>query len=99
MIMSILIIIAALLLQSWDWIFKPRSVTCPQGWYVNGVRPSGATQCLPSPPPNCGEPRPPHDQPCPEAAVEIPRRVYCEDNEQPLVVDERSVRCAKGSRT
>lgn len=95
MIEPIVIAILALLLQVWDSIFKPRTASCPSGFFVEGVRPTGETRCLPVPPPNCGEPRPPHDQPCPDDPRSLELRVWCESDELAVVVDERTISCSR----
>lgn len=67
--------------------------TCPAGWYIEGVRSSGQTQCRPVPPAHCGEPVPPDNVPCPRDDRRIPIAIYCTNGQQPIVVNERTVGC------
>ena len=73
----------------------PPMATCPRGWYVEGVRPSGRSRCLPAPPPNCGEPVPPNNGPCPLDSRETEVAVYCTGGSHPIVVNERTVGCTR----
>ncbi len=68
---------------------------CREGWFVEGVRPSGVTRCLPVPPRHCGEPVPPDNQPCPHDDRVEWRAVYCTGGSKPIVVDERTVGCQR----
>lgn len=68
-------------------------VTCPPGWYIEGVRPSGRTQCRPTPPPSCGEPVPPNNAPCAHDERTIPLELYCTGGSVPIVVNERVAGC------
>jgi hypothetical protein len=77
-------------------IVRPERVIAPVGWYVEGVRPTGETVVRPSPPPNCEEPVPPHDGPCPPDDREIGVRVHCTGGTRPIVVNERVVGCQPG---
>lgn len=66
--------------------------TCPPGWSVNGVRPTGAYECLgPLHPPGCGEPDE-TSPPCVRPAVKA-GRIYCTNGTRPIVVDHRTVGC------
>lgn len=67
---------------------------CRDGWFVQGVRPSGATTCEQAPPPRCGEPVPPYQQPCP-ASSSYPMAIYCTGGSRPIVVDYRTVGCTR----
>lgn len=91
MIAYLLIAIAALILQLWDFAVRPSSARCPRDWYAMGVRPSGRTTCVPEPPLGCGEPT--GGPRCAEDPREIPREIYCTGGAQPIVVDERTVSC------
>jgi hypothetical protein len=74
-------------------VVQPRRATCPTGWSVEGVRPSGRTQCRPVPPAHCGEPVPPDNKPCPRDERAIRLEIYCTNGQQPIVVNERTVGC------
>ena len=90
---------ASLLLRAYTAVARPSSLTCPPGTYANGVRPSGATQCVLAPSGTgseecvaggaCG-PWPP------QPALDV--RVWCSGVEQPRT-DGRRVWCADGRRT
>lgn len=68
---------------------------CRDGWFVEGIRPNGMTQCRPKPPTRCGEPGPPDNQPCPQDdRVEL-RAIYCTGGTRPIVVDDRTVGCQR----
>ena len=74
----------------------PTRATCPIGWYVEGVRPSGKTRCRPVPPPRCGEPVPPDNGPCPRDERSIPLEIHCTGGSHPIVVgDGRTVGCQR----
>lgn len=68
---------------------------CREGWFVDGVRPSGVTRCRPAPPPRCGEPVPPHNQPCPKDERAELMVIYCTGGTRPIVVDDRTVGCQR----
>ena len=68
---------------------------CRPGWYVEGVRPSGLTVCRPAPPPDCGEPVPPFEQPCPRDDRYEPMAIYCTGGARAIVVDSRTVGCQR----
>ena len=67
---------------------------CAPGWYVEGVRPSGKSSCVQSPPRNCGEPVPPHNQPCPDGS-RFDVQIYCTNGLIPLVIDHRTLGCRR----
>lgn len=68
---------------------------CAPGWYLEGIRPSGYTQCKPSPPAYCGEPVPPFNKPCPRDERSSPVVIYCTGGAHPIVVDARTVGCQR----
>jgi hypothetical protein len=76
-------------------VTQPTTATCPRGWTIDGVRPTGVSRCTPAPPPNCGEPVPPYNQPCPDDARELPMRIWCTGGSRPIVVNERTVGCTR----
>lgn len=84
--LSMLVIVSSSLL-------RPTHATCPPGWYVEGVRPSGATQCRPAPPQRCGEPVPPDNAPCPPDARAIRIEIHCTNGQLPIVIGSRTVGC------
>lgn len=84
-------ILAAVVIVTMAWTVA----TCPRGWYVEGVRPSGHSRCLPVPPPSCGEPVPPNNAPCPSDSRELPIAVYCTGGSHPIVLNERTVGCTR----
>jgi hypothetical protein len=68
----------------------PTHARCPsaRGWMGNGIRPDGSFQCL-------------HHELVESDAVadaELQGRIYCGATEQPIVVDERSFRCASRAK-
>lgn len=66
--------------------------TCPPGWSNNGIRPTGAYECLgPLSPPGCGEPDD-ISPPCIKPAIKT-GRIYCTSGTRPIVVDARTVGC------
>ena len=66
--------------------------SCPPGWSVNGIRPSGEYECLGElRPPGCGEPdatSPPCMRPASSRG-----RLYCTGGTIPIVVDHKTVGC------
>lgn len=70
-------------------LFVPR--VCRPGWYVEGIRPTGAARCRPVPPKHCGEPVPPDNKPCPPDDRSEPIGIYCTGGSHPIVVDSRTV--------
>jgi hypothetical protein len=66
---------------------------CPDGYYVNGVRPSGRSTCREVPPTrDCGEPK--WSPPCPEPRT-FPVRIYCTGGSVPLVLDDATIGCMR----
>jgi hypothetical protein len=71
----------------------PPIARCPDGYYVNGVRPSGKSTCREIPPTrDCGEPK--FSPPCPEPRT-FPIRIYCTGGSQPIVVDDATIGCMR----
>lgn len=95
MISEVLGTLFAIVAFCWGIATHPTRATCPSGWAVEGVRPSGASRCVPSPPPNCGEPVPPYDMPCPHDERELLVRIYCTGGSHAIVVDERTIGCTR----
>jgi hypothetical protein len=94
-IVEVLFALAAIVLLCGSMALRPAHARCPPDWYVEGVRPSGVSRCLPSPPRDCGEPVPPHNGPCPADARELPVRIYCTGGSRAIVVDERTIGCTR----
>jgi hypothetical protein len=67
-------------------LVQPRRARCPDGMYVNGVRPSGAFECRIAP-------KLKHEAP-PDS--ELGGRIYCTGGTRPIVVDYRTVGCQRG---
>ena len=68
-------------------------VTCPLGWWAEGVRPSGETTCRRVAPRDC-----PSNAPCADGYVEtmMSARVYCSDDQRPVALDDgRTVTCRR----
>lgn len=67
---------------------------CPVGSYVEGVRSSGESTCVSTPPNDgCGEPY--EEAPiCPESRRE-PIRIYCTGGAEPIVIDHRTIGCQR----
>lgn len=95
--MIILLALVSWWLELRSWLTRPREVTCPPGWYVNGAPPSGITQCIAVPPPDDDCYR---DNPCTGDGelLTLPVRVWCEEGEMPVVIDERHAGCRRGVR-
>lgn len=79
---------------------RPRTVACERGFYLNGVRPSGETECIQvspvTPGDECGR-----GETCSGDWPDMPSypvRVWCDEGEMAVVVDERTARCMRGSR-
>ncbi len=68
---------------------RPFMITCPHGWWIDGVRPSGASACLYTP----GREDWPAITDRPVIAIDV--RIYCVAGERPLVIDERSIACVR----
>ncbi len=64
-------------------VTEPRLVRCPPNWYVMGVPPSGRTTCN----------RPSRDEldESPEPSIGV--RIYCTNNQRPIVRDFRTIGC------
>lgn len=71
-------------------VLQPTRVRCPHGWWVNGVRPSGAFECRKTPrsivTPSAAEV---HEI---DSDWMIAGDLYCGE-QLPIVVDERTVGC------
>jgi hypothetical protein len=92
---EVILALTAIVTLCWGIAMHPTSASCPRGWSVEGVRPSGVSHCTPSPPPNCGEPVPPYNMPCPHDDRELPVRIYCTGGSHAIVVDERTIGCTR----
>lgn len=96
-LISIAILLAILLAVAAARTFAtPLERHCPEpGWYLNGVRPSGAYQCLPV----LGDPERDLDDArerrvfADERALE--GRIHCTGGARPIVVDYRTVGCQR----
>ncbi len=77
-----------------SWAIRPHELTCPPWSYVEGVRLSGRTSCVQTPPRGCGESRGQHNQACLEG-LRFDVRVWCGPGEEPRVVDSRRVECRR----
>lgn len=74
-----------------------RDASCEKTEYIEirSDRCRGCFECRPAVPPSAREPRG-HEQDAhygPEYDAVSAGRLQCRDNEQPMIVDERSVRC------
>lgn len=76
-------------------LVRPTHVICPPGWYAEGVRPNGATTCLPAPSgPDVISTHGVEDRSVqPPGAIEA--RIYCTGGAHPIVVDARTVGCQR----
>ncbi len=87
--------IASILVLCVCMLVKPTHVICPAGWYVNGVRPSGQTECLPVP--SGFEEL--TDRGIVDHSIEPPGyvrvRIYCTGGMRPIVVDQRTIGCQR----
>lgn len=87
-------LVVGMFLLALSALVQPTRASCPRGWWVNGVRPSGITECFPVPPEDHGCAG---SAPCPDhpSVPGLPMRVYCAEGTQPIAVDERTVVCKK----
>lgn len=100
MIPPLLIWLAGALLRVIAAIARPRVATCPPGYYVEGVRPSGETTCVSTWDPRPDDTKSPEG--CHHGVLEVPRlptRVWCEPAELAVVINERTVGCRKARGT
>lgn len=85
-----------LVLQVLAMLVTPARATCPSGHYVNGIRPSGAFSCLPTP---VGDPEYDGTYGKPDRSVQPPgeleSRIYCTGGTHPVVRDHRTVGCQR----
>lgn len=87
------VVLSVLLLVAFA-IVRPERATCPPGSYVEGVRPSGATQCLSVEPDyDCSGANRCHGR---AARWRVPMRIACTGGMRPIVVDGRTVGCQRG---
>lgn len=65
-------------------IARPTRLTCPRGYFVNGVRETGASECI-------------RDS---ETPASFRVRIYCTGGSVPLVsdVDGRTIGCQRGGQ-
>ncbi len=91
-VLSMLVLLGALARQ-------PTTVTCPAGWYVEGVRTSGRSSCVRASPEteldrdNCTR-----GHPCVMSAAPEPRvgvQIYCTNGMLPLVINHRTIGCKR----
>lgn len=86
--MTVLAEVGAALVTLWLFMWAlaahPTRATCPPHWFVNGIRPNGAYECLRDRDPESG-PSAGHD--------EIDGRISCSPSFMPIVRNERSVAC------
>lgn len=85
-LVTMVVLLAAALVQ-------PHRARCPAGWWIDGVRPSGAFACRAAPVRDTGA-RTEVDDGTPDA--ELGGQLYCSGGTQPIVVDERTVGCQPG---
>lgn len=66
---------------------RPDRIHCPPRWYPEGVRPSGWTDCRPTPPHDC-----PSAHECDDGGKpwRLPMRVYCTGGSIPIAGDDGS---------
>ncbi len=55
MIPPLVLLLASLLLRLWSALVRPTHAACPQGYWVNGIRPSGITDCIEVPGPDTAD--------------------------------------------
>ncbi len=88
------------LLSMWTTFDRPQSATCQPGFYVNGIRPTGATECIQAP---IGR----GDDECVAGGrcsfdvepVVLPVQLRCDRGTEPRVIDSTHVRCVPGAPT
>lgn len=85
-------------------VVRPKRATCPRTWALDtGVRTDGSYSCWSPPAPECNNTMPGRDSDeCHArypAAVHIDSRIYCTNNQQPIVVDGATVGCQPGGAT
>jgi hypothetical protein len=73
----------------------PTQATCPEGWYVEGVRPSGRYYCRPRSklPDHASRGREQNDPPDPATDHEIHGDLYCTGGKIPIVESANIVGC------
>lgn len=75
---------------------RPTIASCPQGYFVEGVRPTGESRCLPVPPPEpscAGAVRCPDHPP---SRYWLPVQIHCTGTTIPTVGnDGRTIRCTR----
>lgn len=88
--------IATILVLCWSTATRPRGARCPQGWYVDGIRPTGRFDCARTP---GGDIMYDGAGGYPDRAVDLPGRLggrlYCTGGSHPIVVNERTVGCQR----
>lgn len=89
---TMIALIVGLVVATVAWM-TPTRASCPAGWWVEGIRPSGAYDCLSPVPPCCGDATGPCEKiPCPKLD-RIDGRIYCTGGSIPIVVDNATVGC------
>ncbi|MGE0206195.1 MAG: hypothetical protein AB7E70_19720 [Hyphomicrobiaceae bacterium] len=95
MIPPLLLYLASALLRLLTAIAQPRTAQCPRGWYMNGVRPSGTSECILA----AADPRSDDTKGrCDHEHLELPAlpvRVRCAAGEIAVVVDARTAGCRR----
>jgi len=100
MLVDVACAMLSVVLLCWSMVTRPAAATCPAGWYVNGVRPSGVYECRRAP---GGDPLYDGAGGFPDRSVERPgwyrSRIWCTGGAHPIVVLEdreaRTVGCQR----
>ena len=87
--------IASILVLCVCMLVRPTQVICPEGWYVNGVRKTGQTECIPVP--RGFEEL--TDRGIIDNSIQPPGyvsvRIYCTGGTRAIVVNQRTVGCQR----
>lgn len=99
MIPPVILWLAGAALRVITAIAQPRTARCSPGWYVEGVRPSGASSCVLAAADRRGDDT---RDGCAHEHLELPSlplHVWCAADERAVVIDERTIGCRKDARS
>lgn len=96
MLIDVSCALATVVILCCSMALRPKHARCPDGWLVNGIRPSGRFDCL----------RVPGGDPMYDGAGGMPDRsygkpgvvggrLYCTGGSHPIVVDYQTVGCQR----
>lgn len=83
-------VIATIALLCFAMVAQPKRASCPDGWWVDGVSPSGVFGCA------FVDRRDRREWPPLDALpIEVGSRIYCTGGARPVVVDSTNVGCQR----